>query len=322
MKKLMICLMLCLLLPFAALAETDLTALSAQELTALRSQINAELASRTPVPEASATDDFLYASNGEEVHIKAYYGSEANVVIPETIDGCPVTAIDDQAFKGNAKLVTITFPSRLNSIGDSAFSGCKGLTTATFSQTMTGKLTIGKYAFSGCTALTTISFPRSRLESLIIRYEAFDDAKLSDVLVLNADYIFLGYSSFRTCSKVTGVILLADQIVFQDSPIPRYAEYVYMSPDATASYSGYFANSTTGDVFPSMPNLKAVYMPNSVTFITRNTFANTPHVVMYCQADSPAIEAARPYFIPMNTKHYESRSNEILTIAAELGFIW
>ena len=56
-----------------------------------------------------------------------YSGGQANVVIPDTYAGCPVTEIAAGAFADNQKLETVLFPDTIISIGDEAFKGCKHL---------------------------------------------------------------------------------------------------------------------------------------------------------------------------------------------------
>jgi hypothetical protein len=55
-------------------------------------------------------------------------GMTQNVVIANDIDGCPVTAIANNAFKNCTELKSITLPNNLKSISSSAFSGCTSLT--------------------------------------------------------------------------------------------------------------------------------------------------------------------------------------------------
>ena len=77
--------------------------------------------------------DFEYEVEDGKVTITNYTGKGGDVVVPDTIDGLPVTAI-----------------------GDNAFCYCTGLTSITLSE---GCTTIGYYAFSGCTNLTSITLP-------------------------------------------------------------------------------------------------------------------------------------------------------------------
>lgn len=65
----------------------------------------------------------------------AYVGSDTCVEIPNTYQGCPVTAIADRAFENKTRLQSVTVPS--------------------------GVLTVGWFAFSGCVALAEVTLPES-----------------------------------------------------------------------------------------------------------------------------------------------------------------
>ncbi len=50
-----------------------------------------------------------------------------DLVIPDTLGGCKVTAIGEKVFLGCEKLTSVTLPSTLLSIGEMAFSGAMAL---------------------------------------------------------------------------------------------------------------------------------------------------------------------------------------------------
>jgi hypothetical protein len=67
-----------------------------------------------------------------------------------------VVSLPNEVFQGCTKLVTMTFPSGLETIGTTAFKNCTGLTSVTFTNE---PKSIGSTAFSACTNLTTINVP-------------------------------------------------------------------------------------------------------------------------------------------------------------------
>jgi hypothetical protein len=91
------------------------------------------------------------------------------IVIPDTIDGIPVTAINDSVFSGCYTLTAITLPSGLTSIGNYAFCHCSSLTEVVIPAHVKN---IGDEAFSGCSALSAITIPA---EVINIGKNAFKD---------------------------------------------------------------------------------------------------------------------------------------------------
>ena len=101
------------------------------------------------------------------------------IVIPDTVNGCPVTAIADRAFCECKYITDIKIPDTVETIGTSAFGGCSsikeliipqkvtaiggsvaGSATALESVTIRGPIeTIKYYSFSGCTSLKNITLP-------------------------------------------------------------------------------------------------------------------------------------------------------------------
>ena len=54
--------------------------------------------------------------------------AEGELMIPDAIDGVPVTAIGDKAFYGCKKLTVVHVPATITAIGTNAFGECSALT--------------------------------------------------------------------------------------------------------------------------------------------------------------------------------------------------
>ena len=63
--------------------------------------------------------------------LTAYNGRETAVIIPESWEGLPVTAIEG-AFTGNTTLTAVEIPDSVTMIGDHSFSGCTALREINF----------------------------------------------------------------------------------------------------------------------------------------------------------------------------------------------
>ena len=81
--------------------------------------------------------------------------TDANIVIPDTYEGLPVTTIGESAFRDCSGITKVILPSCITSIGFAAFLGCNSLESINIPEFVTS---IDRYAFSGCTSLTKISF--------------------------------------------------------------------------------------------------------------------------------------------------------------------
>ena len=88
------------------------------------------------LPAPSVTNTFrvwptsllVYATNGNELTIVgAYPGLNGTVVIPDEVNGLPVTAIGSGAFQYCTGVTNLTFPATITNIGDYAFGNCTNL---------------------------------------------------------------------------------------------------------------------------------------------------------------------------------------------------
>ena len=71
-------------------------------------------------------------SDGKAIVISIPKETTGDIIIPSTLGGCRVTAIEDRAFSDCAGLSSITIPDGITSIGEKAFAGCRRLGTVTF----------------------------------------------------------------------------------------------------------------------------------------------------------------------------------------------
>jgi hypothetical protein len=77
----------------------------------------------------SPSGDYFYSISNGAATITAYRGAGGAVTLPSTIEGFPVTGIDNNTFYGNTTLTSVTIPNCITSIGNQAFSACSGLTS-------------------------------------------------------------------------------------------------------------------------------------------------------------------------------------------------
>lgn len=91
-----------------------------------------------------------YETEGGNICITGYTGSDTIVMIPAEIQGKPVVSIAENAFMGAEDITVLVIPDSVTSIGDRAFSACPALSTVTLGS---GVNEIGSMAFSACPTL-------------------------------------------------------------------------------------------------------------------------------------------------------------------------
>ncbi len=126
---------------------------------------------------------------------------EDEITIPSTIDGYPVTGIDDYAFYYCGDLTSITVPRCVKTIGRYAFAGCSRLTTVVIQD---GVTSIGSGAFSDCASLTSFTLPASVTK--IGGYAFSGCYGLMSVTIPNG-VTSIGTYAFYNCSGLTSVTI-------------------------------------------------------------------------------------------------------------------
>lgn len=108
-------------------------------------------------PTASAAEEEeLSGANIQNGVLLGYYGTESNITLPNT-----VTKINDDALKGNKKIVSVTIPGSVTDIANNAFQGCPNLEEIIFTNPdkASNNLIIRINAFQNCPKLTKCEIP-------------------------------------------------------------------------------------------------------------------------------------------------------------------
>lgn len=107
----------------------------------------------TPSADTAASEPnslpFLYVVQGGAATILRYTGDSPTVTIPAAVEGAPVTAIGEAAFRGTP-VTAVTLPDTVTAVGWFAFADCAALTAVTLPASVES---IGYGAFDGCKTL-------------------------------------------------------------------------------------------------------------------------------------------------------------------------
>ena len=104
----------------------------------------------------ASADDFDWAFDERGATALGPKRGATRAVVPAEVDGVPVVALEDEAFKDCRALTSVEFPASLTALGNEAFKGCASLAAVEFPAGLT---TLGSEAFFGCEALETVEFP-------------------------------------------------------------------------------------------------------------------------------------------------------------------
>ena len=112
---------LCVLCGCADVRQADGTGTAPISETSAEVQTAAE-----HIPE----DDYKYVIENGEAHIKKYLGDETEIIVPDKLEGCPVTMVSSTAFRNN--VTSLTFPETIT--GFTAFKSLDKLREVNISE--------------------------------------------------------------------------------------------------------------------------------------------------------------------------------------------
>ena len=190
-------------------AEASLTKEQQESFELLIKHLNPDAVNHASAEHSQKTDNaptdkkhfkFSHMRNGG-IQIDKYLGNSSKVVIPNEIDGKPVTEIGTDAFRDNQKLKTVVFPDSLKSIHSNAFQDCTSLETLVMPF---GVTQISDYAFLRCKNLRSLKLPDSvrRIDRwAFLRCEKLEEIYLPDSLSS------LGAGAFFACYALKKVYI-------------------------------------------------------------------------------------------------------------------
>ena len=191
-------------------ADTFTVSLSAgqarfKSITVIASTSGGEAPNPTPEEtEPTSIEHFTYTTDGTNLTITGYTGTDTEVVISGTytIDGVEytVTNIGESAFENCTGLTSVTIPDSVTSIDYRAFYECSSLTSVTIPDSVTN---IGNDAFAECKSLTSVTIPNN-VES--IGNNAFSGCGLTSVIIPDS-VESIGIGAFLGCSSLTSVTI-------------------------------------------------------------------------------------------------------------------
>ena len=245
------------------------------------------------VCEASKGLIYTLNQDGQSYSVKSIGECKnPNLIIPETYEGKPVSAIENAAFDSCIELKSIIIPDSVKDIGEYAFYGCSGLKSVTLSNSVTS---IDFNAFNGCCGLTNITLPDS---VVFIDSEAFRDCSGLTGIIIPDGVTKIGIYAFSGCSGLTSITVDSNNKTYhsegncliktesktlilgcKNSTIPADGSVKYIdsySFDGCKELSSITIPSHVTEIgynaFRDCVGLKSITISNGVTYIANNAF--------------------------------------------------
>jgi len=180
------------------------------------------------VSAESINGELSYEVVGEEVVITGVNGEPKNIIIPEEIEGYPVTSIGKSAFLGCSSLTTIEIPNSVMSIGGYVFNDCRNLTEIIVDENNLNYCDVDGVLFDkNKTELYRFPEGKSTVNYAIpdtvknIGNEAFIDCSELQSIEIPNSVTSIGYSAFYSCTSLTSIyipnsVTSIDEYVFYD----------------------------------------------------------------------------------------------------------
>lgn len=206
---------------------------------------------------SNITEGFLFQYDiyTDHIVITRYAGEEKDIVIPDEIEGLPVTEISSLAFC--SKIIrNVQIPDSVIVIESSAFFGCSSLESVTIGA---GVEFIGECAFMNCVKLKTVNMGDK------IRYigdACFSGDSMIEKIIMPDTVEYLGEEAFVLCNLrffniPAGVMVIK----------PNTFNGKFYSED-DGPYTTYFPTGVTEDT-----SMKELTIPSTVKKIDKNAFS-------------------------------------------------
>lgn len=263
------------------------------------------------LPIRSDNKDTVWKYEVEEgtVTLTSYLGKEEAPVIPEEMDGIPVSSLGDGLFAGNTRIKQISIPDSVQITGSSVFENCTDLVSVRLSaeqktipsRTFAGctKLkntvlpdglqSVGNAAFSGCTALSYLVIPDS-VNS--IGTDAFLNCGALSELTISRNLTSIGSHAFRGTAwlsrQTDEFVAIGDRILIKYNGIAESVEVPLGITQITDAFEDnifpieiILPDSLTSigpHAFTGCRNLETLNIPERVRSIGESAFRGCSHL--------------------------------------------
>ena len=262
----------------AAVMLTAFSGCASKENDALPPVVTKGLPSGEKVSSTIVSGGFTFSIYRTYAEVTGYSGSEAELVIPESVAGVPVRLIGESSFQNKTFLKKVTLPSGTRVIDRFAFDGCASLSEVVFND---GLESVSDYAFRN-SGLTVLELPDS--VAGIGKY-SFYACRIGS-LTIPASVSALGKYAFYGCTELKTITFC-----------PRLAEIgervFYNCTSLTELVIPKTVKKLEAYAFSSCTSLVRIVIPAETESLGEGVFQDCPALTIYAPAGSAAEKSAK-----------------------------
>ena len=181
---------------------------------------------------------FKYKLYTDHAEITGYEGEATDIVIPDKLEGLPVTIIAKNAFH-QSSITSVQMSDSVLEIRDGAFYEAKALIQVTLGQNVQF---IGAYAFFGCESLEAVHLNDSLRE---IRAYAFNSCSSLKSIVITSSVESIGDHAFYLCSSMFKAFVSGSVTNIGDNVFGRcHPNFKIYAPASSTAHNYAIQNST------------------------------------------------------------------------------
>lgn len=242
-----------------------------------------------PLPQEASLDNGLLLQLNEDGASYTVKGvgscTDSVVVIPDTYQSAPITAIGASAFNKCETLGKIEIPNSVTTIGNSAFKQCTWLCEVTFG---TGLKSIGDSAFYGCSALEKVILPdglTSIGESAFISCQNLWELTVPGSLTSLGDYAFNACPNIQCLTapicvldaisskeKMETVVITGGEVLRSNAFKNADIINAYRNPNLESLVLSEGVTRIEAEAVKDCNKLANLSLPDSLTFVGENAF--------------------------------------------------
>lgn len=222
---------------------------------------------------ADTYDIFTYEIKDNQVTITGCAkNTTGKVVIPDTIEGCPVTTIGEQAFRSQSYITEIVLPDSVKTIEEKAFFCCRSMTAI---RLPSGLTVMNDYVLADCSSLTSLHIPASVKQ--IVRFALYDCPNISTLTVESGNKTFYstGNCLIRTADKAV-VFANTHSTIPTDGSVTTLAKYAFLAlPDLVNVSIPRGITTVESGAISSCDNLVSIHLSDTVTSYASQASSNS-----------------------------------------------